>query len=250
MNDSKELFDYWHDKVRLRNQKLIEAPGHLPTQELRHQCTNYDELRQSREVQSQREPERSKIVAVIKYECTAKVLQHRAGCLRDRANKLEDACNELEQKQSRLLSFVRKLQEKIFGKDQELEQLKGRIVALEAANRALREELELGAEKAKAYAELQTEFEKLQKQHAVVEKRRKELAKNNQSLGGRVASVQRIRKARDEAQALTKEQKQQITTLTKENQQLRKDNEKLQVKLEKLQQRNNSARTETPGHEI
>ncbi|MBD2095939.1 hypothetical protein H6F90_12350 [Trichocoleus sp. FACHB-591] len=245
MNDSKELFDYWHDRVRLRNQKLMEAPGHLKTPELRHECTNYDELRQGREVQLLGEPERSKVIAIIKYECTAQALQYRAGCLRDRANKLEDACNELDREKSRLLKFVKALQEKLFGKDKELEQLKARIARLEAENETLRMEVE----KAEAYAELQVEFEKLQKQYAVIEKRRKELAKNNQSLGGRVAGVQRVRQARDAAQALAKEQKQQITTLTKENQRLRKGNEKLQAELEKLQKRNDLGRTETQDNE-
>lgn len=246
MNDSKELFDYWRGRVRLRSPKLMESPGHVTTQELRHQCTNYDELRQSREVQSYREPERSKIIAIIKYECTAQALQSRAGFLRDRANKLEDACNELNREKSKLDKLIKTLREIIFGHDKELEQLKAQVAQLETKNEALKIE----AEKAKAYEELQTEFEKLQKQYAAVEKRRKELAKNNQSLGGRVSSVQRIRQARDNAQALVKEQKQQITTLTKENQQLRKDLAKLQAKFEKLQQRNSSVRTETPSHEI
>ncbi|MDZ8258370.1 hypothetical protein [Nostoc sp. ChiQUE01b] len=50
MDDSKALFDYWHDRVRLKNSELIADPGHVKTQDLRHDCTNYDELWRSPEV--------------------------------------------------------------------------------------------------------------------------------------------------------------------------------------------------------
>jgi hypothetical protein len=43
--DQKAEFDYWYGQVHLRNLPLIGAQNHVPTQELRHECTNYDELR-------------------------------------------------------------------------------------------------------------------------------------------------------------------------------------------------------------
>lgn len=78
IDDSKTLFDFWHDRVRLSNEDLIAAPGHVQVQVLRHECTNYDELWRSSEVQALEEPERSKVIAIIKYECTTKALQRRA----------------------------------------------------------------------------------------------------------------------------------------------------------------------------
>lgn len=231
MMDDRDLFDYWHDKVRFRNKRLMEAPGHVQTHELRHECTNYDDLRSSREVQTLQEPERSKVIAIIKYECTAKVLQHRAGRLRDRAHDLEQACQELDHKQSRLLNLVKALQEKLFGKDKEIAKLEARVAGLEAENEALR----LESEDAKAHAELLAEFEQLKQQFAAVEKRKQELAKNNQSLGGRVAHTQRFRRERDEARTLAEQQKQQIKILTEQNQHLREENEKLRLILEQLQ---------------
>ncbi|BCL37115.1 hypothetical protein [Nostoc sp. MS1] len=230
MDDSKALFDYWHDRVRLKNQELIAEPQHVPTQKLRHECTNYDELRSIPEVQQLDELERSRVIAVIKYECTAKVLQHRAGRLRDRAHQLEAACHEQDQQKSKLLGLIKALQEKLFGKDKEIERLEARIASLEAENEAFRSE----AENSKAEAELRTELEQLKKEYNAVEKRRLELAKNNQSLGGRLSHTKRYKQQRDEARALVEQQKQQIAVLLLESQRLREDNQRLFQKLNQI----------------
>ncbi|MBN4001426.1 hypothetical protein [Nostoc sp. LPT] len=227
MDDSKALFDYWHDRVRLKNSELIADPGHVKTQDLRHDCTNYDELWRSPEVQRLEEPERSRVIAIIKYECTAKVLQNRAGRLRDRANELEAVYHEQDQQKSKLLGLLKALQEKLFGKDKEIKRLEARVASLEAENEALRSE----AENSKAEAEMVTELEQLKKKYNAVEKRRQELAKNNQSLGGRVAHTKRYKQQRDEAIALVEQQKQQIATLFQESQRLRQENERLYQKL-------------------
>lgn len=231
MNDSKVLFDYWHDRVRLKNSELIATLGHVQTQQLRHECTNYDELWRSPEVQGLDEPERSRVIAIIKYECTAKVLQNRAGRLRDRAHQLEVASHEQDQQKSKLLGLINALREKLFGKDKEIKKLETRIASLEAENEAFRSE----AENSKAEAELRIELENLKKQYNAVEKRRQELAKNNQSLGGRVAHTKRYKQQRDEAIALSEQQKQQIAILVLESQRLREENERLYKKLNQLE---------------
>ena len=77
--DQKALFDYWHDRVLLTNLKRLGAREHVTTQELRHESTNDDELRQLKAVQELDELERCRVIAIIKYECTAKVLQRRTG---------------------------------------------------------------------------------------------------------------------------------------------------------------------------
>ena len=227
MDDNKALFDYWHGRVQLRNYELIAASRHVQTQELRHECTNYDDLWRSPAVQRLDEPERSKVIAIIKYECTAKVLQNRAGRLRDRAHELEEACHERDYQKSRLLKIIKALQEKLFGKDQQIQRLETRIASLEVENEALRTE----AENCKAEAELLTELEQLRKQYDAVQKRRQELAKNNQSLGGRVAHTKRYKRQRDEANALVEQQKQQIIVLSQENQHLREENKQLRQEL-------------------
>lgn len=245
MADSKELFDYWHQRVILRNEKLIAAPGHIMTQELRHQCTNYDDLWLSDQVQALEEPERSKVIAIIKYECTAKVLQRRSGLLRDRAHHYEAASKELNLKGSRLLKLIKALQEKLFGKDQEIKGLEARITSLVAENAALRAEVE----KNDAYDALLKEFEQLRKQYEVVEKRKRELAKNNQSLGGRVAHANRYKAQRDGAIAEVRELKQQLKTLAGENQQLQEENKQLRSDLGKLQKQNKLGIVEIRKHE-
>ncbi|MBE9209964.1 hypothetical protein IQ244_26415 [Nostoc sp. LEGE 06077] len=231
MDDSKALFDYWHNRVRLKNYELIADSEHLPTQKLRHECTNYDELRSIPEVQQLDEPERSRVITIIKYECTAKVLQHRAGRLRDRANELEAVCHEQDQQKSKLVSLLKALQEKLFGKDKEIQKLEARIGSLQVENEALRAE----AENSKAKAELVIELEQLKKKYNAVEKRRQELAKNNQSLGGKVSHTKRYKHQRDEAIALIEQQRQQIATLVQESQLLRQENERLYQKLKTLE---------------
>ncbi|MBD1850256.1 hypothetical protein [Leptolyngbya sp. FACHB-711] len=231
MNDSKALFDYWYEQVRLKNHELVQVAGHVETYKLRHECTNYDELRLSREVQLLEEPERSKVIAIIKYECTAKVLQYRAGRLRDRANQLSETCGELETQKTKLLRLIQALQAKLFGKDKELEQYKARIAILEAENAALQAD----AENSQAEVQLRTELEKLQKQYDAVEKRRRELAQNNKSLGGRVAHTQRYKRQRDEAMIQVKELRAQLQSLTHENQQLRAENDRLRLALNRVE---------------
>ncbi|MBN3877012.1 MAG: hypothetical protein HWQ42_11495 [Nostoc sp. JL23] len=229
MDNSKALFDYWHDRVWLKNSELIADPGHVKTQDLRHDCTNYDDLWRSPEVQQLDEADRNWVIAIIKYECTAKVLQNRAGRLRDRASELEAASHEQDQQNSKLLGLLKALQEKLFGKDKEIKRLEARVSSLEAENEALQSE----AENNKAKTELVTELEQLKKKYNAVEKRRQELAKNNQSLGGKVAHTKRYKQQRDEAIVLVEQQKQQIATLVQESQRLREENERLYQKLNK-----------------
>lgn len=229
-DDSKAIFDYWHGKVQLRNQAQLAIAQHIPTHELRHGYTNYDTLWRSREVQVLDEPERSRVIAIIKYECTAQVLQYRAGCLRDRAGELEQAYNEITQHKSQLNRFIRKLQEQLFGKDKKIERLEAQITSLSVENEALRSEVETN----KAAEQLRKELAQLQQQYDAVEKRRRELARNNQSLGGRLAHTQRYKRQRDEARALIEEHKHQIIILTIENRQLREANEQFLCKLKRL----------------
>lgn len=230
MTSNRALFDYWHDRVRLRNETLMSDPGHVPTQTLRHECTNYDSLWQSPEVQALPQLELNRAVAIIKYECTAKVLQRRAGLLRDQVADVEASHQEIDQERSRLRRVILLLQRRLFGKDQEIEQLKGQLTALQNENEALKAE----SEESKAYVELLEEFEALQKAYTAIEKRKKELAKNNQSLGGRVAHTKRFRRERDEARAILAEQKEQIAELRKYNQELQVANQQLTNRLSGL----------------
>ncbi|NEP53698.1 MAG: hypothetical protein F6K65_34820 [Moorea sp. SIO3C2] len=228
MGDSKELFDYWHDQVKLNNLDLISNPSHVPTQTLRHDCTNYDVLRHRQDVKQLEESDRSRVIAVIKYECTAQVLQRRAGILKDRVTEIQQVHAETEKQYSTLMRLIKALQNQLFGREKEIKKLQSRISTLEIENESLRIEVE----KAKAHSEVLQELEVLQKKYKKIETRKKELAKNNQSLGGRVAHTKRFRRERDEARELVKELRSQLDAAHQENQLLQKENEALRGKLD------------------
>ena len=227
----KALFDYWHDRVRLTNLKRLGAREHVTTEELRHECTNYDELRRLNAVQDLDELERCRVIAIIKYECTAKVLQRRTGLLRDYARQCEEQTLDHRQKERGLLALITKLKDILKGKDGTILRLESRIQSLQAENEVLRTE----QQQSKAERQRDMELEALQRAYeAEVELRieaeeqtmqeqehRKKLAKNNQSLGGRVAHTNRYRRQRDELSEALRIERQTSKALRRELDQLR-----------------------------
>ncbi len=224
---NKELFDYWYSRIIFRNESLIAGPGHVKTSELRHECTNYDELWRSPTVMGLPDLEQDRMVAVIKYVCTSRVLQRRATILRSQIASIESNYEALETDRSNLAKLILRFKQALFGKEQEVKKLQTKIATLEAENEALKAD----SEQSKAYAELLEEFEKLQKAFDAIAKRRKELAKNNQSLGGRVAHTKRFRRERDEARAILAEQQEQINQLKVLNKTLQAENKQMAQQL-------------------
>lgn len=191
---NKSLFDYWHNQVLLKNHELIASADHVTTPRLRHECTNYDQLRHRPEVVALDEFERSRVITIIKYECTARVLQRRAGLLKDRAQRLDEVCREQELRFSRLQGLIRILQQKLFGKDQKIQRLELRIQQLEMANEALDAEQQTS----QAELEMQRELDELQNRLEAAEGKRWELTRRTRSLGGRLAHTLRYKRERDE----------------------------------------------------
>jgi chromosome segregation ATPase len=213
----KALFDYWHDRVRLKNLPRIGAQEHVPTQVLRHQCTNYDELRHLKAVQDLDELERCRVIAIIKYECTARVLQRRTGLLRDIARQCEANSLTQQKERSRLGALLQKLKQALRGQQIKIDRLQARLQALEAENAALRSE----QQQSKAELQLQKELVALQRALEATEERRRQLARNNQSLGGRVAHSDRYRRQRDELQEALRAEQQTNRQLRGELERLR-----------------------------
>ncbi len=213
----KALFDYWHQRVQLKNYQRIGAEGHVTTPELRHECTNYDELRQLKVVQDLDELERCRVIAIIKYECTAQVLQRRTGLLRDLAHRCEANALQQRQTRSRLEALMHRLKQALRGKQVEVDRLTARLSALEAENQALRSEQQHSL----AELQLQKELEELQRAYAAEVERRRQLARNNQSLGGRVAHTNRFRRERDDLQEALRIERQTSQTLRQELEQFR-----------------------------
>jgi hypothetical protein len=215
--NQKDLFDYWHERVRISNLDLIAAKEHVPTQVLRHECTNYDELRRLPAVSALDELERCRVIAIIKYECTAQVLQRRTGLLRDYAKQCRVAAMEQQQERSKLLGFIQKLKERLRGKQVVIDRLEERIHLLEADNATLQAELQ----HAKAKAQIHLGLEALQRRYEQEVEHRQRLAKNNMSLGGRVAHTNRYRRERDEMKEALRVERQTSQSLRQELERLR-----------------------------
>jgi hypothetical protein len=213
----KDLFDYWYEQVQLKNLKRIGAQEHVTTQELRHECTNYDQLRQLPLVQKLDALDRCRVITIIKYQCTAKVLQRRTGLLREFARLCEQNALQQHQERSRLGALLQKLKEVLRGKQVEVDRLTARLQALELENGALRAE----QQQSKAELQLQKQLDALQRAFEAEVERRKQLAKNNQSLGGRVAHSNRYRRERDELREALRIEQQISQALRQELQQLR-----------------------------
>lgn len=215
--NQKDLFDYWHGRVQIRNLDVIASKQHVPTQTLRHECTNYDYLRRLPAVLALDDLERCRIIAIIKYECTAKVLQRRTGLLRDYARQCEEQALDHRQKERGLLALITKLKDILKGKDGTIRRLESRITALQAENEVLRTE----QQQSKAESQLRKELDALQRAFELEVERRKQLAKNNQSLGGRVAHTNRYRRERDELREALRIERQTSQALRRELEQLR-----------------------------
>jgi chromosome segregation ATPase len=217
--DQKALFAYWHDRVQLTNLERLGAREHVTTQELRHECTNYDELWQLEAVRELDDLERNRVIAIIKYECTAKVLQRRTGLLRDYARQCEEQALEHRQKEGGLRALISKLKDILKGRDVKILRLESRIESLQAENEALRTE----QQQSKAESQLRKKLDALQRAFEAAEERRKQLAKNNQILGGRVAHTNRYRRQRDELREALRIERQTSQALRRELEQLRSD---------------------------
>ncbi len=227
---NKELFDYWRNRVIFRNERLLARAGHVDTPTLRHECTNYDDLWKSDTVRQLPGLEQDRVVAVIKYVCTSRVLQRRATQLRTQITAMDDSYQTLAAERSNLAKIIYRLKQALFGKEQEIEGLRSQLKSLATENEALKAD----AESSQAYAELLENFEALQKAYKKEAKHRKVLGKNNQSLGGRVAHTKRFRRERDEARAILAEQKEQIEQLQQLNQTLVAQNQSLSDQLAQL----------------
>ncbi|MFM7676006.1 MAG: hypothetical protein ACKO5F_10580 [Synechococcus sp.] len=215
--NQKELFDHWLGRVVLKNLKRIGAQEHVTTQELRHDCTNYDQLRNLPEVQSLDELERCRMIAIIKYQCTAKALQRRTGLLRDYAKQCDENIHRQREARSRLGALLQKLKRALQGQSEKIQGLEAKLKALDAENAALRAELQ----ESETVRKLRDDLDSLQRSFDAEVKRRKQLARNNQSLGGRLAHTNRYRKERDELREALQSERECNEALRRELEQLK-----------------------------
>jgi chromosome segregation ATPase len=205
--DSKAAYLYWHEKVEFRNEYLIALPDHVETYTLRHECTNYDDLMKSYEVQKLKGFERGLAIAVIKYQCTSRVLQRRVTRLREQMDGIARRLNELDAEIERRSGIIQALQEIIFRKDKRIRELERQIARLKYELSELSEmSKQTEAYENIAYQNLHTILENLKQRY-------KEIAQKNRSLGGKVAHIERYKRERDEARARAEQAEQQLNAL-------------------------------------
>ena len=81
--NNQPIHSKWKGEVVLNYEKLREETNHIEAYKVRHRYTNYDQLINSIELQRLEPLERSRTVAIIKYECTSQALQFRNGIIRE-----------------------------------------------------------------------------------------------------------------------------------------------------------------------
>ena len=68
--NNQPLHHHWKGMFFLDKKKILKENSFFPIPKIRHEYTNYDELTHSIEVQKLEPIERSRNIAIVKYECT------------------------------------------------------------------------------------------------------------------------------------------------------------------------------------
>lgn len=190
-------YQYWRDKVELRNKTLLAAGEQMPLPELRHQCTNYDSLLRTREFQKLDGPDRVAAYHALHYTATLKPLKHREYQLAEQRNILLEKKVKFERAQRELRSLleqkaltqtqIQHYSEKLKAANQKLTDqanaLEQENLELKAENIQLREECDRIQQE---YEEAVEKIQKLEKELGNEKEHRVRLAKNNKSMGGRI----------------------------------------------------------------
>ena len=210
-------YQYWRDQVYLKNIVLLAASHEIPVYQMRHEFTNYDDILKSRQFQDLEGPDRVAAYHAIHYTATVKALKHREYQLAEQRNfllenraKFERAQKELRRlldikaiEHNNLLQYKAKFEEISRALKLKTEKENVDAVELKAENIQLREDLD----------KIQHDYEDALSKIAELEKalddertHRKRLAKNNQSMGGRIgAYITNYKKQKQKADTLQKE---------------------------------------------
>ena len=188
----------WKGEVELNYEKLREETHHIEAYKIRHRYTNYDQLINSIELQRLEPLERSRTVAIIKYECTSQALQFRNGVIREQFLEAKKQAAKLAGDVKRYQGLFARIKKILFGNETEITSLKASLVEKEIEIKALKEQVE----EEKVDNEYQKEIAIWKKKFEKEEQRRIELGQKNRSLGGQVSHAKRnkvkLDSARDE----------------------------------------------------
>jgi hypothetical protein len=202
-------YQYWRDRVRLTNRVLLLAAEDRPIPELRHCCTNYDELLRTPEFKALTGADRVAAYHALHYTATVKPLRHREYQVAEQRNQLLEKKTKFEKAQKELKLL---LQQKALQDAEQVEYIK----RLEDINKKLTQEGQhwdsandviktAGIELREQCDRIRQDYEdaiakikKLEKDLATEKGHRTKLAKNNQSLGAYKGHFNR-QKAKTEA---------------------------------------------------
>jgi len=191
--NNEALHYHWSEKVEIRNQSRLSRRLHLKSNDIRHNCTNYDELCKSLDELFSNDFEKGTNLAVIKYECTTQALQWRLTQVRKSEELAVSLNKEIRESIREKKGIIQKLIAFLTRKDEDITLLESQIKELKFTNEKLKVEKQLPQEK----IELDQELSRLEKELQKERKQRRKLAKNNQSLGGRLSHAEQWRNERD-----------------------------------------------------
>lgn len=191
--NNQPLHHYWQGMVCIDKKKILKRNSQIPTYELRHEYTNYDDLINSIEVQKLEPIERSRNIAIIKYECTTKA---QSFVLVDVNRDLEEnkkASIFFEGEVKRRDGIIAAITKLLFGNDKEINLLKAKLKEKDSEIRSLNELLKAEKVESEYKREIATWKKKFEEENL----HRLRLARNNKSLGGRVSHANKWKAERD-----------------------------------------------------
>ena len=187
--NNQPLHKYWKGKVIVEREAIVKSKNHIKAYKLRHEYTNYDQLIKSIELQRIEVLERSRTIAIIKYECTSQALQCVNGLIRDQLVEAKKESLKLASDVIRRDGIIGAIQKLLWGNEKEIKSLNAKLVEQELEIASLKEIIERGKTEGDYIAEIESWKKKFRKE----QEHRLRLAKNNQRLGGRVSSYQHIK---------------------------------------------------------
>ncbi len=177
----------WKGKVYVKRNELSEEKNHIEAYKIRHRYTNYDQLINSLELQRLEPLERSRTVAIIKYECTSQALQCRNGIIREQFLEAQKQSAKLAADVVRHKGLLGAIQKILWGNEKEIRSLKASLAEKEIKIQSFKEQLE----EKKVDNEYQKEIAIWKRKFEKEEQRRIDLGQKNRSLGGQVSHAKR-----------------------------------------------------------
>ena len=217
--NNQPLHLYWKEKVVVKREIISRSKNHIKAYKLRHEYTNYDQLINSIELQKIEPLERSRTIAIIKYECTSQALQCVNGLIRDQLQEARKESAKFERDVIRRNGIIAAIQKLLWGNEKEIKSLKANIKEQELEINSLKEEIQLKQTEDQYLAEIQTWKTKFKYE----QERRQQLARNNKSLGGRLSHARRNKEKLDFVSNLLDENEVSITQISKDLETTKRD---------------------------